>query len=43
MDAYNLLLGRHWLHDNYEIHDGDANAYAFKHKGYVLTLAHYPT
>ena len=39
MDACHMLLGGPWLFDNYVIHDGHANMYAFKLKGGSLSLA----
>jgi len=37
-----LLLGRPRLFDNYMIHDGHANTYAFKYMGCNLTLTPLP-
>jgi hypothetical protein len=38
MQAYSLLLGHPWEHDNDATHHGRSNKYTFMHKGQKITL-----
>ena len=38
MQAYSLLLGHPWEHDNDATHHGRSNKYTFAHKGKKITL-----
>ncbi|XP_039134489.1 uncharacterized protein LOC120271874 [Dioscorea cayenensis subsp. rotundata] len=38
MDAYHLLLGRHWQYNRKVTHDGRANSYSFIYSGVKIVL-----